>query len=31
METLNLVLLGVIVYFALVVIPNIWDNIISNN
>lgn len=31
MEALNLVLFGVIVYTALIVIPNIWDDIVPNN
>ncbi len=31
METFNLVLFGFIVYIALVVIPSIWENIITRH
>lgn len=31
MEALNLVLFGVVVYIALVVIPNAWDNITAHH
>lgn len=31
MEALDLVLFGLIVYFALVVIPNVWDDVASHS
>lgn len=31
MEILNLVLFGIVVYSALVVIPNLWDKFVPHN